>query len=102
MTNETTPWIQRISSDSARTIAKNTGLSHTTISRTADNPTPPPAVVVAVARAYGYNPVTALAETGLLTHDEAQAFDGRQALNMVSSRALLQELLRREATNHSG
>ncbi|MFW9097725.1 hypothetical protein ACOJAM_08650 [Corynebacterium striatum] len=95
---EYTPnWLDAITTDSARTIAKATGLSHTTISRAADNPTPPPAVVVAVARAYGYNPVVALSRTGLLTQQEAQPYTGEHDLRTISRRVMLQELLRREA-----
>lgn len=97
-TEEYTPnWLDAITTDSARTIAKATGLSHTTISRAADNPTPPPAVVVAVARAYGYSPVDALYRAGLLTQQEAQPYTGEHDLRTISSRVMLQELLRREA-----
>lgn len=96
---EYTTWLATITTDSARTIAKATGLSHTTISRAADNTTPPPAVVVAVARAYGANPVTALAQTGLLTTAEAEPFSGAHELRTVPSAVLLQELLRREVEN---
>lgn len=93
----TPTWLDAITTDSARTIAKATGLSHTTISRAADNPTPAPAVVVAVARTYGYNPVEALARAGLLTTAEARPTTSEASLRAISSRALLQELLRREA-----
>ena len=97
MEEYTPTWLDAITTDSARTIAKATGLSHTTISRAADNPTPPPAVVVAVARAYGYNTVEALAHTGLLTPAEARPITGEANLRRISTRVLLQELLRREA-----
>lgn len=97
MEEYTPTWLDAITADSARTIAKATGLSHTTISRAAGNPTPPPAVVVAVARAYGYNPVEALSRTGLLTPIEARPVTGEASLRRVSTRVLLQELLRREA-----
>lgn len=97
MEEYTPTWLDAITADSARTIAKATGLSHTTISRAAGNPTPPPAVVVAVARAYGYNPVEALSRTGLLTPLEARPVTGEASLRRVSTRVLLQELLRREA-----
>ncbi|MCG7241453.1 MULTISPECIES: hypothetical protein [Corynebacterium] len=97
MEEYTPTWLDAITTDSARTIAKATGLSHTTISRAADNPTPPPAVVVAVARAYGYNPVEALSRTGLLTPIEARPVTSEANLRRVSTRVLLQELLRREA-----
>ena len=97
MEEYTPTWLDAITTDSARTIAKATGLSHTTISRAADNPTPPPAVVVAVARAYGYNPVEALAHTGLLTPAEARPITGEANLRRISTRVLLQDLLRREA-----
>lgn len=97
MEEYTPTWLDAITTDSARTIAKATGLSHTTISRAADNPTPPPAVVVAVSRAYGYNPVEALEHTGLLTPAEARPITGEASLRRISTRVLLQELLRREA-----
>lgn len=97
MEEYTPTWLDAITTDSARTIAKATGLSHTTITRASKAATPPPAVVVAVARAYGYNPVEALSHTGLLTPAEARPTTGEASLRHVSTRVLLQELLRREA-----
>lgn len=97
MDTNPTSWLDRMTTDSHRAIAQATGLSHTTISRAASTATPPPAVVVAVARACGYNPVDALYHAGLLTQQEAQPYTGEHDLRTISSRVMLQELLRREA-----
>lgn len=74
-------------------------MAHTTTYATgkSNKTQPPPSVVVAVARAYGYNPVEALSRTGLLTPIEARPVTGEANLRRVSTRVLLQELLRREA-----
>lgn len=97
MEEYTPTWLEAMTTDSARTIAKLTGLSHTTITRASKAATPPPGVVVAVARAYGHNPVVALSKTGLLTPDEARPCSHERELRGFSKKALLQELLRREA-----
>lgn len=97
MEEYTPTWLEAMTTDSARAIAKLTGLSHTTITRASKTATPPPGVVVAVARAYGHNPVVALSKTGLLTPDEARPCSHEHELRGFSKKVLLQELLRREA-----
>lgn len=89
-------WLEHITQEPSRDVEKATGISHTTITRAARAEQPPAHVVIAVARAYGYNTVTALCHAGILTPEEVAPITCNNPLQTIPSTALLQELLRRE------
>ena len=93
-------WLQSITSEPSRAIAARTGLAHSTITRAANTNTPPPGVVVAVARAYDYDVLRALVLTGFLTPDETTGHGMDTALQHAPTAMLLHELLRREHNKH--
>lgn len=92
-------WLHRITTESHRNIATAIGgsVSHTTIARAATSDTPPAHLVVAIARAYGTDPVQALQWAGILTPEETQRYSAAPSLRTVPSLVMLQELARREA-----
>ncbi|WP_459612541.1 hypothetical protein [Corynebacterium urogenitale] len=98
MSSYTAPhgWLNAITTAPSRAIATRTGLAASTITRAANADNPPPAVVVAVARAYDYDPVHALVMCGFLEPEEAKGHGVDSALAAAPSAALLHELLRRE------
>lgn len=89
-------WLDEITTDSMRQVAELSGISHSTISRAVADEVPPPHVVIAIARAYGHNPVQALHSAGILTDAEIRPYDATGDLRMATTRALLQQALQRE------
>lgn len=89
-------WFNAITTDPSRAVAHRTGLAASTITRAANADNPPPAVVVAIARAYGFDPVRALVLSGFLEPEEADGHGVDSALASAPRAALLYELLRRE------
>ncbi|MEJ6013985.1 hypothetical protein WG936_09065 [Corynebacterium sp. H127] len=89
-------WLQRITHDSTRDIEQRTGMSHTTISRAAKADQPPAHVVLAVARVYGYDVISALQHAGVLTAAEVAGRGQGAALSTFPTTALLYELLERQ------
>lgn len=94
--NATLNWLQRITHDSSRDVEQRTGISHTTIARAAKADQPPAHIVLAVARAYGYNVLDALRYAGILAPEETAGRGAGAALSAYPSEALLYELLKRE------
>lgn len=93
---QTTQWLERITSDSHRTISERLNVSHTTISRAANSPNPQPHLVRDIARIYGADPLQALHDARFFTESELTQYRTVSPLERTSSKELLQELLRRE------
>ncbi|MEZ3156840.1 hypothetical protein AB1K56_07895 [Microbacterium sp. BWR-S6Y] len=98
-------WLDRATNrDSDREIARKTRLAHTTIGRWRNAGTAPAEGVIAIARAYGADPIEGLIFAGLLT--EADLLNGglRNAVRHAPTAYLTEELHERVTTGrvHGG
>ena len=91
MTTTIVHWLELMSGETRRSMALRIGQTPSTFNRNVGTPE----VLIAVSRAYGFNPVEALIAGGIVTRDEANAFGSAAALKDVSEKELLLEMLRR-------
>ncbi|MDK8450957.1 hypothetical protein [Corynebacterium mastitidis] len=88
-------WIQEITDDSVRAIARESGIAHRTLATQIERNKITPENVIAIAIAYGHHPVGALVDTGYLDEQWAQQIDPARVLQEVSEEQLAYEVLRR-------
>ncbi|MEJ6013844.1 helix-turn-helix transcriptional regulator [Corynebacterium sp. H127] len=91
-------WLLAITTDSRRQIAECVGVSHAQLGRQLNGDTKLTAdLVLSIAHGYNTDPIQALHQAGKLTNaDMAQYRGTNTSLSTATSKALLQELLRRE------
>lgn len=89
-------WLERIApAEAANAIAKRSGLSPRTVAHQVKQGYFPAENVIAIAIAYGANPVGALVDTGYLAAEYAKQVDPMTALREVSDEQIADEVLRR-------
>lgn len=89
-------WLKKTANDdSARGIARKTGLNAKTVSNQINRNSITAENVIAIARAYGAHPVGALVDTGYLDEKDAAGIDPIRALREIDEDDLADEVLRR-------
>lgn len=89
-------WLNAITTDSHREVAKRVGVAASTITRAVRADNPPPNVVAAVARSYGFDVLRALVLAGFLEPEEVEGYGLDSAVDRAPSALLLHKLLERE------
>lgn len=97
MKNDIGAWLEEKTGDSRRAMALKLGQAPSTFNRNIETAE----VITATCRAYGINPVLGLVAAGILAPGEIAEAAGEQALDAVSERALLEEVLRRVTDRES-
>ncbi|MFT3661962.1 MAG: hypothetical protein QM809_11330 [Gordonia sp. (in: high G+C Gram-positive bacteria)] len=89
-------WLDALTGgDSLRTVATNTGVSHSTISRQLAKSKLDPELVIALARAYRHNEVDALVETGYVDSASVELAGIPVALGYATNAQILDEIRKR-------
>lgn len=82
-----------IGGDTLAVAARRIGVSRSTVGRWTDGTSPTPQQAVALARAYGRSPTSALISAGYIEPGDIQ--DGRYDITSASDDELLEEVKRR-------
>lgn len=95
-------WVSAVSGGaSRRQVAADIGMPQSTYNRQANAGRFDAETVIAIARTYGIEPVSALAKLGFLTTDEAVKMDLHDAVRLLTDQQLVRELARRVDDNEA-
>lgn len=91
-----TDWLKAISDgDNVTRVSERTGIPYATVYRRFKSREIPADEVITIARAYGVNPVEALAQCGKVTSGEAMGITPKEALRLSSIQDIAAEIVRR-------
>lgn len=86
---------ETIGDDSINLAAEKTGIAHTSLSRYLSNGRLASDTVIAIARAYGLNAITALVDTKYLTEEDTRVYQVQINLDLAEDEELVDQILKR-------